>query len=390
MKIAYLGIIDITKEAAESRHVFEVCENWQRLGHEVSLFVPEVPGRPSQSLSTRVVKVKTFGLKPSFALTMVYNFSAVFYVFKHVVSNGIDMVYSRHSMLEFIPVLCLKLFSARYATEINGLDSEQKRLYGLAKWKIQVSEYCDGLCYRLADAIVTVTDEIRGFVLSTYNLKANRVHVVSNGANVKTSRPIPKELACMKLGIDQSYTYLVFVGSLKQWHGVENAIVALKCLTGKYPTLKLLVVGDGNELENLKSLVKKEALESQVIFTGKVRYDQVPNYINAATLCLAPFDTQRNDLTGLSPLKIFEYMACGKPIVTTMVGGLERIINEHQCGCAVEPGNLKALVEGIDGLLGNPALCEKLGRNGRRAAEQFYAWPKISERILNVISSRRY
>ena len=389
MKIAYLGIIDITREAAESRHVFEVCENWQRLGHEVSLFVPDVPGKPSQSLFTKIVKVRTFGLKPSFALTMVYNFSVIFYFLKHFVSNGIDIIYSRHSMLEFIPVLCFKPFAIRYATEINGLDSEQKRLYGLAKWKILVSEYLDGICYRLADAIMAVTDEIRSFVLSTYGVNQNRVHVVSNGANVKISRPMPLELACMKLGIDPSYTYLVFVGSLKKWHGVENAILALKSLIGNHPTLKLLVVGDGYELQNLKMLVKNEALERQVIFAGKVRYDQVPHYINAGTLCLAPFDTQRNDLTGLSPLKIFEYMACGRPIVTTMVGGLERIINEHKCGCVVEPDNVEALVEGIDELLCNPTLCEKLGRNGRRAAEEFYAWPKISERILSVIELTR-
>ena len=165
--------------------------------------------------------------------------------------------------------------------------------------------------------------------------------------------------------------------------------MALKSLIGNHPTLKLLVVGDGHELQNLKTLVKKKALERQVIFAGKVRYNQVAQYIGAATLCLAPFNTKRNDLTGLSPLKIFEYMACGKPIVTTMVGGLERIINEHKCGCAVEPDNLEALVEGIDKLLCNPALCEKLGRNGRRAAEEFYAWPKISEHILSVISSTR-
>ena len=389
MKIAYLGIIDITREAAESRHVSEVCENWQRLGHEVTLFVPDVPGKASQSLSTKIVKVRTFGLKPSFPLTMVYNLSAAFHIVKHFVLNGIDLVYSRHSMLEFIPVLCLKPFAIRYATEINGLDSEQKRLYGLAEWKIRVSEYLDGICYRLADAIVTVTDEIRNFVLSTYGVNVNKVHVVSNGANVNISRPIPSEVACVEAGMDPSCTYLVFVGSLKKWHGVQNAILALKSLIGNYPRLKLLVVGDGRELKNLKSLAKREALEEQVIFAGKVRYDQVPYYINAGTLCLAPFNTQRNDLTGLSPLKIFEYMACGKPIVTTMVGGLERIIDEHQCGCVVEPDNLEALVEGIDKLLCNPELCEKLGRNGRRAAEEFYAWPKISERLLSIIELTR-
>ncbi len=385
MKIAYLGIIDVTREAAESRHVFEICENWRRMGHEVSLFVPDVPGKPSQSLSTTIVKVRTFGLKPSFALTLVYSLSAMFYLIKHSVLNGIDVVYTRHSMLEFVPVLCLKPFGIRYVTEINGLDSEQKRLYGLAKWKIWVSECFDGICYRLSDVIIAVTHEIRDYVLSAHGVSGNKVHVVSNGANVEISRPMERELACVKLGLDPGCIYLVFVGSLKKWHGVENAILALKALIDNHPTLKLLVVGDGHELHGLRALVQKEHLEGQVVFAGKIRYDRVPQYIGAATLCLAPFNTQRNDLTGLSPLKIFEYMACGKPIVTTMVGGLDKIINGHKCGCVVEPDNINALAEGIDRLLRNPVLCQKLGRNGRDAVAKFYAWPKISERILSLI-----
>jgi len=365
MKIAYLGIIDVTREASESRHVFEICENWRRMGHEVSLFVPDVPGKPSQSLSTTIVKVRTFGLKPSFALTLVYSLSAMFYLIKHSVLNGIDVVYTRHSMLEFVPVLCLKPFGIRYVTEINGLDSEQKRLYGLAKWKIWISECFDGICYRLSDVIIAVTHEIRDYVLSAYGVSGTKVHVVSNGANVEISRPMQRELACVKLGLDPGCTYLVFVGSLKKWHGVENAILALKALIDNHPTLKLLVVGDGHELHDLKALVQKENLEGQA------------------------FNTQRNDLTGLSPLKIFEYMACGRPIVTTMVGGLDKIINGHKCGCVVEPDNIDALAEGIDRLLRNPVLCQKLGRNGRDAVAKFYAWPKISERILSLIELQR-
>jgi glycosyltransferase involved in cell wall biosynthesis len=387
VKIVYLAIVDVTAEAAQTRHVFEICENWQRLGHEVTLFVPDVPGNPSQNLSTKLVKVKAFGLKQSFLLTLVYNLGAVFYIIKHLISNSIDIVYTRHSRWEFIPILCLKPFAISYIIEINGLDSEQKRLYGLPEWKIRISEWFDGICYGLADGIIAVTDEIRNFLLNRYPTVRHKTHVISNGANVEISRPMPRESACRKLGLDPGYTYLVFVGSMKKWHGIENAILASKFLIGSYPKLKLLLVGDGHELTYFKAMVDKEALRDKVVFAGKVKYDQVPFYIGVASLCLAPFNTERNDLTGLSPLKIFEYMACGKPIITTKVGGLERIINQHKCGLAVEPDNPDALVKGIKKLLSNPNLSEELGRNGRHAAEIFYSWSTISQSILTLIQS---
>ena len=102
----------------------------------------------------------------------------------------------------------------------------------------------------------------------------HKIYVISNGANVEISRPIPRELACRTLGLDLGYIYLVFVGSMKKWHGIENAIFALKLLIGSYPKLKLLVVGDGHEVGSLKAIVEKEALRDEVIFAGKIKYDQ--------------------------------------------------------------------------------------------------------------------
>ena len=147
------------------------------------------------------------------------------------------------------------------------------------------------------------------------------------------------------------------------------------------------MVGDGYELENLKALVKNEAIERQVIFAGKVRYDQVPHYINAGTLCLAPFDTQRNDLTGLSPLKIFEYMALEKPVIASDLQLIKDVIHDGTDGILVPPGTPKKLANAILSLFQNEDLRKQLGRNARSKILQLYSWDKLASLFRDAFKS---
>jgi glycosyltransferase involved in cell wall biosynthesis len=385
LRIAYLGIIDIAAEGAETRHVFEICEAWNRHGHIVTLFVPNKKGEPSEKLSVNIVRMQTFGVKRSFLLTLIYNVISIFYLLKQYSSQRIDIVYTRQSMLEFMPLFFMKRLGVRYVAEVNGIDREQKKLYGMAEWKIRLSECLFGMCYGFADAIVTVTDEIKEYLVKRYPETREKTYVVSNGANVEISRPVEKVLACHELGFDPGKTYVVFVGSLKKWHGVENAISVVEKLVQNHENMRLLVLGDGPEKSYLRSVVARKGLEENVTFLGKVKYDQVPLYIGMATACLALFDRERNDRTGLSPLKIFEYMACGRPVVTTDVGNLKSIIGRHNCGFVVKAGDIDAMSQAVLSLVGNSELAKELGDNGREAAVRYYSWHAISEKLLDII-----
>ena len=385
MNICYLAIIDVATEGAETRHVFEMCEAWNRHGHAVSLFVPGMKGEPSEKLSVHIVRMQTFGIKRSFLLTLIYSLMSIFYLLKEYSSARMDIVYTRQSMLEFMPLFFMKRLGVRYVAEVNGIDSEQKRLYGMAEWKVRLSESLFGLCYGLADAIVTVTDEIREYLVERYPKTREKTYVVSNGANIEISRPIKKQAACHELGIDPDKTYVVFVGSLKKWHGVENAILAVEKAIKRDSSIRLLIIGDGPERDHLRGIVARRGLEKNVAFVGKVKYDRVPLYIGTATACLALFDKARNDRTGLSPLKIFEYMACGKPVITTDVGNLKNIIGRHDCGLLVQPGDIDGMSQALMKLVKDPELSQKLGENGHEAAVRHYSWGVISEKLLDVM-----
>jgi glycosyltransferase involved in cell wall biosynthesis len=242
-----------------------------------------------------------------------------------------------------------------------------------------------GICYRLADSIVAVTDGIREYLNERYPTTRAKTFVTSNGANIEISRPLEKIDACGELGLDPDRTYLVFVGSLKKWHGVENAISVAERLIENNDGIRLLVLGDGPERPFLRNVVAEKGLEKRVTFLGKVKYDQVPLYIGTATACLALYNRKSNDRSGLRPLKIFEYMACGRPVVTTDVGNLRSVIGKHKCGLIVEPGDLDAMSEAVMNLVRDPNLARELGENGRKAAVRYYSWRAISEELQSIL-----
>ena len=118
-------------------------------------------------------------------------------------------------------------------------------------------------------------------------------------------------------------------------------------------------------------------------FFGERAFEEVPYYINAADICLGSF----TDKPGISPLKIFDYMACEKPIVSNAVGGMEDLFKAHEAGLLVESQEPQAWVEPIAKLIENPDLARELGETGRRAVMNEFNWRNICERIGKTLES---
>ncbi|GAI06769.1 unnamed protein product, partial [marine sediment metagenome] len=97
------------------------------------------------------------------------------------------------------------------------------------------------------------------------------------------------------------------------------------------PEAKLLIVGGGELSEKLERIVVDRALKDKVILTGFQPYEKVPAYINIADICINPF--QLNRITkDVLPSKILQYLACGKPVIASLLPGLASIIPDESCG----------------------------------------------------------
>jgi glycosyltransferase involved in cell wall biosynthesis len=108
--------------------------------------------------------------------------------------------------------------------------------------------------------------------------------------------------------------------------------------------------------------------------------------INIADIGVAPFISARNRKTGLSPLKVYEYMACGKPVISSRIESLEWI-EEEGAGCLVEPGDVISLAKALQDLVRNPHKRIEMGQRGLEIAREKFSWESRALEISKILSA---
>jgi glycosyltransferase involved in cell wall biosynthesis len=171
-----------------------------------------------------------------------------------------------------------------------------------------------------------------------------------------------------------------FVGSLKPWHGLPILIDAFARFQRNYPQARLLLVGDGKERDRLSQEIATRKLESAVDFTGAVSPQTVPHWLAQMDVAVAPYPPSEDFY--FSPLKVYEYMAAGLPVVASNIGQISQIIDDGVNGLLVPPGDATALADALEQLWRSPLLRRRLGDSARGKILQHHTWERVVEKIL--------
>jgi len=216
-----------------------------------------------------------------------------------------------------------------------------------------------------AEKVTVTTDMLK----IAYSIPDGKCEVISNGVDTNLFRNYGN--AKEELGLDGFI--IGYVGVLREWVDLEPVFGALKDLDAE---IKMVVVGkEGGFNENVR-LAKKCGVSDRVTFTGMVPYSQVPKYISAIDVCLIPFKKSQISESAL-PLKLFEYMACGKPAISTELPGIKNVAGEK----VMYATNEKEYKERIAELYKNEELRHEMGKSGREFVAENYDWEKIGERM---------
>src|SRR5262249_52500974 len=152
-----------------------------------------------------------------------------------------------------------------------------------------------------------------------------------------------------------------FVGTLKAWHGLSILVNAFDALHKQHFATRLLIVGDGPEREKLASDLAQRGLVKAAEFTGAVAPGEIPGLLASMDVAFAPYPPLANFY--FSPLKVYEYMAAGLPVVASRLGQLQSLIEPEVDGLLVPPGDSAALAAALERLLKDSALRARLGRS---------------------------
>jgi glycosyltransferase involved in cell wall biosynthesis len=239
-----------------------------------------------------------------------------------------------------------------------------------------------------ADRIICVTPQIAQYLSRELRCRQDKIEIVGNGVNTENFRPIRSEASLSvyreRTGIKPGEKVLVFVGNLARWQGIETLIDCAVPLLTSWKRLKFLIVGEGPLRAELQMKTEREGVKGSFIFTGMVDYDEVPFYLNLGDIGVAPFISNRNNKTGVSPLKVFEYMACGKPVVASRIDGLE-FIEQEGVGRLIEAQSVRGFADAISDLLKNDGKRAEMGEKGNRIALRDFSWTSKSEKIQSIL-----
>lgn len=213
-----------------------------------------------------------------------------------------------------------------------------------------------------------------------YKVPADKSILIPNGVDTDLFKKYNSSDIKEKLKIDPDCFVIGHVGVLREWLDFEPLFKAFKKLSASYD-MKMLIVGGGIGYDDTVQMAKKHNILKDVIFTGTVPYSQVPRYISCMDVGVIPF--KRDDVSQNSlPLKLFEYMACEKPVISTNVKG----ITENFGDSVLYASNYEDYLERIRELLRDPDLKISLGIKGRNMVLNDFDWSKITLKLENLMN----
>lgn len=258
-------------------------------------------------------------------------------------------------------------------------------LTGLQGW---LARWIAKFSFRVARKLICVSDAAAQHFIAQWAIDPAKIAVLPNGVDLQPfdNSPTPAE-ARRQLGLAEGPT-VMFVGSFQPWHGLETLLTSFTMVAGRFREAKLVLVGDGPVKPGVEVKIVTLGLSAQVHLTGSVPNRQVPLWLAAADVVVAPYGRLPYTLW-FSPLKLYEYMAAGKAIVASGGGQISEVIRPGHNGLLFEADNVTQLAEMIGDLLSDPAGRDQLGRNARQQAIAQHSWQQYTHGLEQIYAQIR-
>jgi glycosyltransferase involved in cell wall biosynthesis len=296
---------------------------------------------------------------------------------------GNDLVYERNSLYRTGIATASRKLGIPYvlyieADEVLEFDIMGRPLMGLLRRR---ALHGIGHNLRAADHIVCVSEQLKQHLVRRWKAPAERIDVFSNVADTDKFRPdeVARAEIRAEFGLGDS-PLVVFVGQFYQWHDVGTLLSAFAGLSAARPNARLLLVGDGDTRKRMAQQATNLGIGDRVHFTGSVPHGSVPRYLAAADVAVVPYPPLPVDVW-LSPLKLFEYMACGLAIVASATGQVVEVIQNGHNGLTVAPGDSSTMGQAINRLLDDDVFRAQMGHQARHDAVTSHSWTLYIERL---------
>jgi glycosyltransferase involved in cell wall biosynthesis len=412
MRILYLSQYFPPEVGATQTRAYEMAAGLVRAGHDVTI-IAEVPNHPSGTIPPKYrgkiyertmldgiavirVWVKASPVK-NFRNRMAFYLS---YMLMAILAGLLlarkkyDVIYSTSPPL-FVGAVGLTLSYLRripFVFEVRDLWPESAVAMGelqnqrAVEWATKLEE----VCYRRARQIVVATDGIRRRLLER-GLPAPKITFIPNGANLQIFQPQTEagKQRRAELGLNGKFVVL-YAGIVGVAQGMETIVETARLLVD-HRDIFFLVIGEGPKKAEVQTLQKSLKLTNLVLL-GEKPQKEMASYFSAGDVALVPL--RKLDLfNGALPSKMFEAWACACPVILSLNGEAQTVLENAQAGLHAEPEEAAAIAAAILKLKNEPAARRQMGENGRRFVAENYSRERAAqklEQLLTQIIAKEY
>jgi glycosyltransferase involved in cell wall biosynthesis len=401
MRIAYLCSdpgVPVCGNKGASIHVREFVRALRTIGHDVTVLVARVGGEAPADCDLPIVAAETEPLDEKLFALLRTDPGAGKAVARNVRSTlaaaslrqqalsslrkpKIDVIYERHALFGTAGVAVARELGIPLILEVNApLSDEDEQHRGLAY--SETARELERIVLGSADRVVAVSSALANWLVAA-GVAPERITVLPNAVDPTRFEhaQVEREAVRRRLGLADE-PVVGFLGTLKPWHDVTALVRAIALLRRGPPTPHLLVVGDGPERERLEELARREGIADATTFTGAVPHNAIASYVGAFDVAVVPYARMRGFY--FSPLKLFEYLAAGRPVVAADVGDISHCIRHGETGLLYPPGDAEALAAAISTLLPDRTRANSLGRAGREHVRRHHTWERNARLVVGL------
>ena len=293
--------------------------------------------------------------------------------------NPPDVIYARASLLSSAGVDLAKHAGVPLILEVNAPLADEQEAYRSGVmgdlYRAVESELLGGATH------VMVVSEVLVSYVSGSGVDPSRIHVLPNGVDVQRFFPRSSQRNTAVGPV------LGFVGGLRPWHGVENLPELLHLVQRRHPAATLRIAGDGPLRGEIQERARSFGVEASIDLLGAVSHESMPDIVRSFDVALAPYPALPHDFY-FSPLKLYEYFACGVPVVASDVGQIARVARAKggdACALLAPAGDIDAMSDACCRLIEDSRQAYQIGMAGARLVRESCTWDHNVDRVLGLV-----
>ncbi|MBL8521421.1 MAG: glycosyltransferase family 4 protein [Betaproteobacteria bacterium] len=366
----------------EGVHIREIVKAWRRLGNAVVVVSPvkESPqdssgdggGAPRAGMMRRLMSAMSRRLPEILFECLEVAYNVVAYRQAATVRDT-DFIFERYAIFAFAGSLLAARRRIPHIIEVNYTSRSElvrKRSALLAPLAFRIDKFI----FSRATALAAVSSRLKEHLISEFGIPAERVIVLPNAADPEVFDP---DKVTPASGLKDTGKWIGFVGGFYPWHGVGLLVDAFCRIADAVPDARLLLVGDGPMRAAIERQCATLNIANRVLMTGAVSHDRLPAYIRAFHVGVMP---DSNDYG--SPMKVFEYMALGTPVVAPAYGPLLDVMQDGREGRIFPPRDVAALADCLLEVLTRDDVHAQMSENARLAVVTRHNWMENARRLL--------